>query len=441
VTDQLDGVPGMVASSYAADGRLLAELRAAWPPAPMPTSPDRGYTTPDPADRAPVAALRLSDRFAVALQDEPGGVFLAVPLVRDEILVTSWRRAVPGDGLSAFVAGVPMASERAIEVDQTNTSMVVGERAIVKWYRRVGPEPSRATVLVAHLEATGFAEMPVPLGSLAWERAPGPTLTIAHGDAFLPEARDGWDWCVERLERHVGHGSAPCPAACDPWIGARLGGLVARLHKALATASTILPEPLATADRGTVLDWRTTAEATLDEAIDLTSEQEPEAGNRLGSIVESIRADLAGLPVDRPVRLQPVHGDLHVGQVLECAGGWAVIDFDGNPTLPASGNALRQPVERDIAQLLSSLDHVGRIVAARSGDDAADLIDGWIARNRRDLLDAVDPDPGVLAAFEAEQECRELVYAARFLPRWRYAPLATLRARYGGGRPVSGSPR
>jgi maltokinase len=40
-------------------------------------------------------------------------------------------------------------------------------------------------------------------------------------------------------------------------------------------------------------------------------------------------------------------------------------------------------------------------------------------------------NPVLLAAFEAEQECRELVYAARFLPRWRYAPMATLRARFG----------
>jgi maltokinase len=45
--------------------------------------------------------------------------------------------------------------------------------------------------------------------------------------------------------------------------------------------------------------------------------------------------------------------------------------------------------------------------------------------------DALLANPVLLAAFEAEQECRELVYAARFLPRWRYAPMATLRARFG----------
>jgi maltokinase len=48
-----------------------------------------------------------------------------------------------------------------------------------------------------------------------------------------------------------------------------------------------------------------------------------------------------------------------------------------------------------------------------------------------EFLAEVDADPVLLTAFEVEQECRELVYAAGYLPRWRYAPLAALRARYG----------
>ena len=109
-----------------------------------------------------------------------------------------------------------------------------------------------------------------------------------------------------------------------------------------------------------------------------------------------------------------------------------MIDFDGNPALDAGANALRQPVERDLAQMLSSLDHVGRIVAKQSSGTAGDAIGGWIARTRREFLAAAggSPDPVLLAAFEVEQECRELVYAARFLRRWQYAPLATLRARF-----------
>jgi maltokinase len=83
--------------------------------------------------------------------------------------------------------------------------------------------------------------------------------------------------------------------------------------------------------------------------------------------------------------------------------------------------------------MLTSLDHVGRVVQARTDDlDRIAAIDRWIAESRDLFLAAVGPvDTRLLEAFEIEQECRELIYAARFLPRWRHAPMATLRARFG----------
>ena len=429
MTEQLDeSVPGIAASSYPSDGRLLDELRDQWPP-PLLDDGGRGYATTDLAGAPLAAALRLSDRFAVALVAEPAGSHLSIPLVRDEMLVTTWRQARPGDGISAFVAGAPMASESAIEADQTNASVVVGERAIVKWFRRIGPGPSRAATLIAHLDAVGFGEMPAPLGSVVWQRADGPDLTIAQGDAFLPGARDGWEWCLERVERHVGHGAGPCPAGCDPWIGAPLGKLVARLHAALGRPSAVIPEPTELADADDIRRWTAAAAATVEDALALGAAE----ADSLADLGPAIRGAVAA--VDRPagIAIQPVHGDLHVGQVLEWSGGLAVIDFDGNPALDPIANAIRQPVERDLAQMLSSLDHVGRVVAARQAAPAAPMIDDWIVRTRVDFLAALEdqPDRALLAAFEVEQECRELVYAARFLPRWRYAPVATLRARYG----------
>jgi len=442
VTEQLDGTapgagpPGIATASYAADEALLAELRAAWPTAAVPGDGERGYITTDLDGSEPAAVLRLGDRFAVALVVQPGERFAVVPVVRDEILVTSWRHARAGDGLSAFVAGAPAASERTIDADQTNASVVVGEKVIVKWFRSVGPLPSRATLLLTHLDAVGFRDMPAPLGSVAWRSPAGRELTIAQGDVFLPGARDGWEWCIERVQEHVDHGRAACPAACDPWIGGPLGRLIGRLHAALGTASDTIPEPVSAADPAELAVWRLRAHATLDEALERTVEQDPAAAGVLGAMESSMRADLDRLPVDRPIPTRPVHGDLHVGQVLEWPGGLAVIDFDGNPALGDAANALRQPIERDLAQMLSSLDHVGRVVEHHAAGRAAVglIVKAWIARTRREFLAALDarPDPALLAAFEVEQECRELVYAARFLPRWRYAPLATLRARYGG---------
>ena len=431
---------GFASTSYPSDGSLLDELREGWPPAPRlrPRADDEGagYHALDLGAREPAAALRLGDRHAVALLDAPGGSFDVVPLSRDELVVTDWRPSVAGDGLSAFVAGVPAASERAIEADQTNHSVVVGERAIVKWFRRIGPGPSRAATLIAHLDAVGFGGIPAPLGAVTWQSPAGVELVIAQGDGYLPGARDGWDWVVARLERHVDHGDGDCPADCDPWIGAGLGRLIAELHAALATRSAVIATPRLAATADAMADWHARARRTLAEAIDLTDADDPAAGAVLFALEPGMGTAIDRLLGERPIVTQPVHGDLHVGQVLEWAGGLAVIDFDGNPALDAEANALRQPVERDLAQMLSSLDHVGRVVAERVpgsvSASATDTIERWIARTRHDVMAAFGgtPDPVLLAAFEVEQECRELVYAARFLKRWRYAPMATLRARF-----------
>jgi maltokinase len=432
----VEGVTGIATQSYATDSALLAELRAGWPPADAPAR-GSGYRPTNLAVLDVAAAIRLTDRYGVALAADEGA-FVVLPVVRDG--ADGWREAGPGDGLSALVAGVPMASERAIVTDQTNESVVVGERAIIKWSRRVGPGPSRATTLTAHLDALGFAGIPEPLGTLTWQSPAGAELTLARGDTYLPDARDGWGWCVARLEAHLAHDDGACPPGCDPLIGEPLGRLVADLHVALATPSDVIPEPAARATAEDALAWATMATATLDEAILL---QDAERKPELESLVSPIRNVLGALRIETDTPIQPVHGDLHVGQVLEWSGGLAIIDFDGNPALGDASNALRQPAARDVAQMATSLDHVGRIVAERVDAALMPRVSSWIADTKTAFLDAYTAgleaagsrdlfDDSLLAPFEVEQECRELVYAARFLPRWRYAPMAALRARFRG---------
>jgi maltokinase len=77
-------------------------------------------------------------------------------------------------------------------------------------------------------------------------------------------------------------------------------------------------------------------------------------------------------------------------------------------------------------------------VAIRRGADAT-VVEAWIASARSALLAAyrdglaaagrsVVFEERLLRPFMVEQECRELIYSARFLPRWRYAPMGALRA-------------
>ena len=133
-----------------------------------------------------------------------------------------------------------------------------------------------------------------------------------------------------------------------------------------------------------------------------------------------------------------IHGDLHVGQVLRSPSGLSIIDLDDDVSLPLAERGRQLSPVRDVAQLASSLDHVGRIVERRTSGETAMAVDAWVDQARTAFLAAYVTaltgagrrelfDERLLTPFEAERVCRELLYAARTLPRWMYAPLGTLR--------------
>lgn len=301
--------------------------------------------------------------------------------------------------------------ERPILVDQTHRSVVVSERLVVKWFTPPLPPPHRSVDLLGHLAAVGFRRTAAPYAAAFDARG----RAVALITDYLPGALDGWDWCVDAA------------VAAEP-VGALLGELAADLHAALATPSALLPEPVSPADPS---GWHARALDALDEALALTDE--PWLHERAGTLRDGLEPlrDAAHVPaID-------VHGDLHVGQVLKWRDGYAVIDFDGNPTL--AGPHSRQPAARDVAQLMTSLEHVAQIALKRRDTD----VSGWLAGELPAFLDAYRARLAALGhaglfaedlvrPFAIEQECRELIYAARFLPRWRYAPLGVLRSWHRG---------
>lgn len=404
---------------------VVTSLAASWPP-------DVSLAGSRLLD---VVALDPSNGLVIAVARQADGQLAAAPVIRDG---QSWRRAVAGDGAAAALCAKlqthpPVPQERPITADQTNESVIVGDgpgSTIVKWIRN----PSRdhpAPLLLAHLAEVGFRGVPKSYGRLTWQAADGAELVLAFLDAYLEGSQDGWDWCVDDLLAHLTDGK-------DADFACQLGRLVADLHVALATPSSVQPDPISQGTAADALSWLQAAESSLDEALSCTPGSD---GEDLRRSLPLMQTALQEIGATRSTPLLRIHGDLHVGQVLRWSGGLAVIDFDGNPTLPASVVMAPAPLARDVAQMLRSLDHVARIANRRTeGNHAAD-VERWVARSRNDFLaqyrkGLVDAgishlfDERLLVPFEVEQECRELIYAARFLPRWRYAPMAALRAMF-----------
>jgi maltokinase len=400
--------------------------------------------------------LTLDTDHEVVLEPQPDG-WAVRPQRRDGSL------AAPGDGAAEALlatirqesaladdwqvlrlAPVPdVTGERAIGVDQTNTSVIVGDRVVVKWLRAVADDPQPSLAALAQLSAVGFEQMPTPYAVLTWTSPTGRALPVAYVSEHLAGAVDGWTWCVD-LVRGLATG-----ATSDGWardFPGRLGTLAGELHVALATPNHVFPHPVQVAGAARVQRWYDGAYAMLESALHVSDEESVAVvAERATAIAAAFDACLGD--EDRLARtpVQHIHGDLHVGQVLRRGEELSLIDFDGNPVAPSHGGVVH-PAARDVAQLATSLEHVGHVVLHRTAEADAGVVHTWLATARDDLLTAYRTalqdhamssllDESLLPAFELEQELRELVYADRHLPEWAYAPQAALREKL----PATGS--
>ncbi len=363
-------------------------------------------------------------------------------------------RATPGDGAGLAVlhrlrnrmavedgfrvtmagwAGADDESERAMGVDQTNESWVVGGRVVVKWVTDDLDGPHPAADRMRRLADAGFTATPTLVGLVEWQNPGGDWVPAVVVQEYLPGAEDGWTWVVAEAQRALGLAEGTAADSAGD-----LGELTARMHLALAD------DPAETTSADLATAQAADARAALDEAVRLTTAFDPTSHALLVAHRDRIESDLGALDslAGRPA--VPIHGDLHVGQVLRTPdGALHVVDFDGNPTRPAALRAAPGPVARDVAGMLVSLENVAHVARHHAGEVADPAALAWAARawtghaqgrflaayteslgDRRDLYDAA-----LVPAFVWEQVCREFVYAARHLPRWGYVPAAALRDR------------
>jgi maltokinase len=403
----------------------------------------------------PVADLPLDARHALRVTGTADGPRAEPVTLTDG----AWERSVPGDGAGlALLARLGLGaakvdevrvtasgrpdlddrSERAMGVDQTHDSWVVGGRVVVKWMTEplVGPHPAAGRL--RRLDAVGFEESPELWGVVEWcEPGTGHWVPVAIAQSYLPETEDGWTWAVLDARRALGlEPGEPTDFAAD------LGGVVGRMHLALAE------DPPTRLSASGAREQADEALAALALAVRLTEQHDPESHALLTRHRPRIEAVLGGLVDATDTPILPVHGDLHVGQVLRGPTGYAVVDFDGNPTRIPALRAASAPAACDVAHMLVSLENVGHVVfhAAEAADDTTLGLGvrAWTGQVQGRFLSAYTGalggrldlfDMPLVPAYEWEQVCREIVYAVRHdLLEWLYVPAAALRRRLASER-------
>ncbi|MEU7386014.1 maltokinase N-terminal cap-like domain-containing protein [Streptomyces tanashiensis] len=291
----------------------------------------------------------------------------------------------------------PALAPRVLDAEQSNSSLVFGDSFILKIFRRVSPGANPDLELPLALAGAGCARVPAPV---AWFESGASTLGVLQ--PYLRDSRDGWRLALDALAD-----------GREFTTEARaLGRATAEVHLALARA---LPtRRLAPSET-----------ELLAAAMDRRLHEAAQAVPALLPHVPGLRAVFAAASGGAAV--QRIHGDLHLGQTLRGSdGGWAVIDFEGEPAKPLDERRSPQPTVRDVAGMLRSFDYAARTHRPWNAD--------WAARCRAAYCTGyaeaagVDPraDPALLRAYETDKAVYEVVYEARHRPDWLPVPMSAI---------------
>ena len=320
-------------------------------------------------------------------------------------------------------------SVRPLGIDQSNTSVVLGERLVLKCDRRLAPGAHPEIELTRYLAGRGLSCIAAVRGSASVSIGSEPAGALLLQD-YIADGRDGWLAAEAELGALLDAGdvaaAARAPAAWAPAIG----GATADMHALLATAEDPPFAPhRAGREEATALARQANAE--LDEALALVPERER---SELAAAAPALRRRFDAFVEAGSLLLTRVHGDLHIGQFLRRDGAEPVlVDFEGEPTKSTAERRRHSSPLRDLASLLRSVDHAAHWVCSDRGEETGPVADAWIAAARSGIRGSYEArlsqhgapfevDDMLLAAFEAQKAAYEFVYAVRFLPSWLVVP-------------------
>ena len=347
--------------------------------------------------------------------------------------------------LASDKPGTPGAGPagRLLGAEQSNTSLVFGDQAILKVLRRLFAGANPDLEVADALARRGSVHVAAPYGWIETDLDGEPVLLGVLSE-FLAGASDGWTLALATLRRlyarqgaygqeylteplpegYEGNARAGARAPGGPPFAAEarlLGQATAELHADMASA-------FGTRDM-TAVELAGLADSLhgkLSEAIAVVPE--------LRAFETRIRAAYDAVArLDEPVPVQRIHGDYHLGQVLRARHGWVALDFEGEPAVPLAVRRAPAPALRDVAGMLRSFDYAARhqLIGRPADQLVTALAEAWVRHCQAAVCagyaacGGADPagHRALLRALTLEKAVYEVIYEHRHRPSWLPIPL------------------
>ena len=356
--------------------------------------------------------------------------------------------------------------------EQSNTSIIFGDRAILKLFRRLevgeNPDVEIGRFLTTRTQFTGT---PALLGTIRLEGKNGSSVAgiLQH---FIRGSGDAWGYTLESARRDMSLPEGKETAVAFVEEARELGRVTRELHDALASDAThaeFAPQPATPED---VHRWAMAARTSVEEGLALLENRMghaslPEEAAAAARVLVRRRAEFPALIAEIEAEVGTDagavirhHGDYHLGQVLRTPEGkFMIIDFEGEPARPLSERRARHCPLRDVAGMLRSFAYASATAATdvirAGGKVPRGLVEVRAGRWQRDVRKAFLggylaagtaagpqflPDrrsavSSLISLFEIEKVFYELKYELNNRPDWVWIPLRGIARLTEAGTP------
>ena len=347
-------------------------------------------------------------------------------------MIRSGAKLPAGEGVVEFgsVAGFAglgqeLREARAIDGEQSNTSIVFDEELILKVFRRLEAGINPELELLRFLTEHQFENIAQLAGWYVYAGRPMDA-TLGILQRFVPNGRDGWEFALDAMS----DGTSGFLQRLH-----RLGEVTGTMHTLLGSDTSdphFAPEEPSSESLGLLT-------ATIDDEIESIFVELPEDLDVVAPIRgrgEEVRERLRQLTqVGAIGRVIRHHGDFHLGQTLWAGDDWILIDFEGEPARSLPERRRKRSPLRDVAGMLRSFAYAATATQLLRGVDPPV---GWEVRARTEFLtgyrSTIEPSlipsgsaiDKLLAVFELEKAVYELRYELNHRPDWVRIPVAGL---------------
>ena len=276
-----------------------------------------------------------------------------------------------------------------VKAEQSNTSIIFGEKLILKLFRRQDSGVNPELEILRHLNAQKFPYTPPLVGALEYRSGKAEPGTFAILTTFVPKCKDAWEYTLDTLGKFYERVQTLPPDARQPQMpdasvtklaateiseiaksmletyveSARLlGERTAAMHLALASETEnrgFIPEPFTPhAQRGLFQSMRNLTRQNFQVLNRQIKKYPPEVQAQAQQVL-ALEPDI--LKKFRRIyerRLDAarirLNGDYHLGQVLYTGKDFLIIDFEGEPAVSISERRLKRSPLLDVAGMIRS---------------------------------------------------------------------------------------